>query len=90
MIGKEAGTLVSKLQTETALRESEKYYRTLIDTSPDIIVGHGPRVPGLITVNQQFLKVGGYFYDEVIGKSTFDFVAGLDRDFLAKKTVHCS
>ncbi len=38
MIGKEAGTLVSKLQTETALRESEKYYRTLIDTSPDIIV----------------------------------------------------
>ena len=43
LIGKEAGTLVSKLQTETALRESEKYYRTLIDTSPDVIVVIGPQ-----------------------------------------------
>jgi PAS domain S-box-containing protein len=86
MIGKEAGTLVSKLQTETALRESEKYYRTLIDTSPDIIVAMD-LAARMITVNQQFLKVGGYFYDEVIGKSTFDFVDGLERDFLTKKTI---
>ena len=86
MIGKEAGTLVSKLQTETALRESEKYYRTLIDTSPDIIVVMDLDAR-LITVNQQFLKIGGYFYDEVIGKSTYDFVAGLDRCFLEKRTV---
>jgi PAS domain S-box-containing protein len=86
MIGKEAGTLVSKLQTETALRESEKYYRTLIDTSPDIIVAMD-LCARMITVNQQFLKVGGYFYDEVIGKSTFDFVDGLERDFLTKKTL---
>jgi PAS domain S-box-containing protein len=85
MIGKEAGTLVSKLQTETALRESEKYYRTLIDTSPDIIVVTDLEAK-LLTVNQQFLKVGGYFYDEVIGKSTYDFVSGLDRIFLEKKT----
>ncbi len=86
MIGKESGTLVSKLQTEIALRESEKYYRTLIDTSPDIIIGMDLDAR-LLTVNQQFLKVGGYFYDEVIGKSTFDFIDGVDRDFLAEKTV---
>jgi PAS domain S-box-containing protein len=86
MIGKEAGTLVSKLQTETALRESEKYYRTLIDTSPDIIVVMDLEAR-LITVNQQFLKVGGYFYDEVIGASTYDFVEGLDPDLLGKRTV---
>jgi PAS domain S-box-containing protein len=86
MIGKESGTLVSKLQTEVALRESEKYYRTLIDTSPDIIVVMDLEAR-MITVNQQFLKVGGYFYDEVIGASTFDFVVGLDRVFLGKKTA---
>jgi len=86
MIGKEAGTLISKLQTETALRESEKYYRTLIDTSPDIIVVMDLDAK-LITVNQQFLKVGGYSYEDVIGKSTYDFVSGLDRVFLEKRTV---
>ena len=41
----------------------------------------------LLTVNQQFLKIGGYFYDEVIGASTYDFVAGLDPVFLGKKTA---
>ncbi|HEX7501976.1 MAG TPA: PAS domain S-box protein, partial [Acidobacteriota bacterium] len=86
MIGKEAGTLVSKLQTETALRESEKYYRTLIETSPDIIVVMDLDVR-LTTVNQQFLKTGGYFYDEVIGKNTYDFVSGLDPASLAKRTT---
>ena len=86
MIGKEAGTLVSKLQTEAALRESEKYYRTLIDTSPDVIVVMDLNAR-LITVNQQFLKLGGYFYDEVIGASTYDFVNGLDRVFLEEKTA---
>jgi PAS domain S-box-containing protein len=86
LIGKEAGTLVSKLQTEAALRESEKYYRTLIDTTPDIIVAMDLE-SRIITVNQQFLKTGGYFYDEVIGKSTYDFVDGLDRLLLEKRTA---
>ena len=61
LIGKEAGTLISKLQTEKALRESEKYYRTLIDMSPDIIVRHGPqsqadhRQPAVLTDRRLFL-----------------------------------
>ena len=85
LIGKESGTLVSKLQTEMELRHSEKYYRTLIDTSPDIVIVMGLDAR-LITVNQQFLKAGGYFYDEVIGASTFAFVAGMDRFLLQNKT----
>jgi PAS domain S-box-containing protein len=85
LIGKEAGTLISKLQTEKALRESEKYYRTLIETSPDIIVVMDLEAK-LLTINQQFLKIGGYFYDEVIGVSAFDFISGLDHIFLKKKT----
>ena len=85
LIGKEAGTLVSKLQTEAALRESEKYYRTLIDTSPDIIVVMDLDAR-LITVNQQFLKIGGYFYDEVIGAMHLRFrLPGSIATFLAKR-----
>jgi PAS domain S-box-containing protein len=86
LIGKEAGTLISKLQTEAALRESEKYYRTLIDTSPDVIVVVDLEAT-VITVNQQFLKTGGYFYDEVIGRCIYDFVDGLDRLLLEKRTA---
>ncbi len=86
LIGKEAGTLISKLQTEAALRKSEKYYRTLIDTSPDLITVMDLDAR-LITVNQQFLKLGGYFYDEVIGASAFDFVAGSDRVLLGEETA---
>jgi PAS domain S-box-containing protein len=41
----------------------------------------------LITVNQQFLKTGGYFYDEVIGACTYDFVSGLNAVFLGQKTA---
>jgi PAS domain S-box-containing protein len=85
LVGKESGTLLSKLQTESDLRHSEKYYRALIDTSPDIIIVLGLDAR-LITVNQQFLKVGGYFYDDVIGACTYDFVEGLDRLFLERKT----
>lgn len=85
LIGKEAGTLISKLQTEMALRESEKYYRTLIELSPDIIVVMDLDAK-LLTVNQQFLKSGGYFYDEVIGFSAYDFISGLDHAVLKKKT----
>ena len=86
MIGKEAGTLISKLQTETALRESEEYYRTLIDISPDIIVVLDLNAK-LLTFNQQFLKSGGYFFDEVIGASSYDFITGLERVFLKKQTA---
>ena len=86
MIGKEAGTLISKLQTETALRESEKYYRTLIDISPDIIVVLDLNAT-LLTINQQFLKIGGYFYNEAIGASAYDFITGLDLGLLKKRTT---
>ena len=85
LIGKEAGTLISKLQTETALHESEKYYRTLIELSPDIIAVMDLDAK-LLTVNQRFLQCGGYYYDEVIGFSAYDFISGLDHVFLKKKT----
>jgi PAS domain S-box-containing protein len=81
LIGKEAGTLISKLQTEKALRESEKYYRALIDTSPDIICVLDLK-GNLTMVNPCFLQSGGYFYEEVIGHNVLEFVAGLKLGFL--------
>ncbi len=80
LIGKEAGTLVSKLQTEAALRDSEKYYRTLIDTSPDIIAVTDLQ-GRLQMVNQSFVSLSGYYLDEIIGKNSLDFVADFDQDF---------
>ena len=77
LIGKEAGTLVSKLQTETALRKSEQYYRTLIDTSPEIIFVLDFRGT-LVMVNQRFLHGSGYFYDEVVGHNVLEFAQGVD------------
>jgi len=81
LIGKEAGTLISKLQTETALRESEKFHRTLIDTSPDIITVVDLK-GNLVMINQCFLQIGGYFYDEVISHSVLEFVQELKLNFL--------
>jgi len=83
LIGKEAGTLISKLQTETALRESEKYYRTLIDTSPDVIAVTDLQ-GNLQMVNQRFVNLSGFYLDEIIGKNSFDFVADFDRDLFSE------
>jgi PAS domain S-box-containing protein len=81
LIGKEAGTLISKLQAETALRESEKFHRTLIDTSPDIITVVDLK-GNLVMINQRFLQISGYFYDEVIGHNVLGFVQELKMNFL--------
>ncbi len=80
LIGKEAGTLISKLQTEIALRESEKYYRTLIDTSPDIIFVVDFKGT-MIMVNQRFLQISGFFYDEIVGHNVLEFVKGVKLAF---------
>jgi PAS domain S-box-containing protein len=79
LIGKEAGTLLSKLQTEAALRASEKYYRTLIDTSPDIIAVTDLQ-GRLQMVNQSFVSLSGYYLDEIIGRNSLDFVAAFDQE----------
>jgi PAS domain S-box-containing protein len=36
----------------------------------------------LTMINQRFLQIGGYFYDEVIGHSVLEFVQELKLDFL--------
>ena len=80
MIGKEAGTLVSKLQTEAALRESENYYRILIETSPNFIFVIN--LDGALTmVNQRFLQYSGFASDEIIGRHVLEFVGHMEPGF---------
>jgi PAS domain S-box-containing protein len=83
LIGKEAGTLISKLQTEVALRESEQYYRLLIDTSPDLIAVTDLNA-NVQMVNQRFVSRSGYFLNEIIGKSSLNFLAESDQVLLKK------
>jgi PAS domain S-box-containing protein len=57
---------------EEALRESEKKFRTLVETSSEGIAIARPNGP-FFYVNQRMADMLGYSVDEVLGKSAMDF-----------------
>lgn len=63
---------------ELALRESEKFYRTLIESSMDAVSLN--QDGKFLLVNDAFLKTFGYTHDEVFGMNPADFIAPEDRD----------
>jgi PAS domain S-box-containing protein len=66
-------------QAEAALRESEERYRGIIETSEEGIATHQP--DGTITyVNQRMADMLGYPREEVVGKSSLDFVDPQERE----------
>jgi PAS domain S-box-containing protein len=67
-------------KTDSALRESELHYRTLIETSPNGIIRIDPD-GGIITANLQAIKMLGYKKPaELIGKNLFDYIAPNDLE----------
>ncbi len=72
--------IVERKRIETALRESEARYRTLIDMSPDSIVVCN--LDGIITMgNRQSATLYGTSTPEtLVGHNVFDFVAPEDRE----------
>jgi len=57
-------------RSEEALRESEKKFRTLFDTSPQAIALTEMKTGKLIDVNDNFFQLTKYTRDEVIGRTT--------------------
>ncbi len=72
---------LERTQSESALRESEAQYRSVVETSPDAIVMFDLD-GGIVTANPQFaLLLGVETVDQVIstGRTAFDFFAAESR-----------
>ncbi|MFA7159308.1 MAG: PAS domain S-box protein [Kiritimatiellia bacterium] len=62
-IGRQLGTAITKMRSETALRESERKYRTITEQS---LVGiHIIKEGLMLFVNEGWTKITGYHQDEV-------------------------
>ena len=64
--------------SEEALRASEKRYRAVFETSPDVIVISRMTDGIYMDVNPAFTSVTGWRRDEVLGKSSKDFDLWMD------------
>lgn len=63
--------ITDRRRIETALRESETRYRSLVETTPCLICTIDPDGT-TIYVNSQVVEITGYRQDEVIGKNWWD------------------
>jgi|GEM_PF-1758399 len=74
---------------EKALKESEKKYRTLLETTLEGCWLINPELK-TIEVNQALHKMLGYRQDEMIGKTPFDFVDDENRKIFIEQTSKIS
>ena len=76
-------TRVKKL--EQALRESEEFYRTLVEDSltPVYLLQDGV----MVYVNKAFEEVTGYKREEIVGRSPFFLIHPEDRDLVYRRYV---
>ncbi len=71
--------ITDRKQAEQALRESEQRYRGIVETAQEGIATHDP--DGTITyVNQRMADMLGYSREEIIGRSSLDFVDPQERE----------
>jgi PAS domain S-box-containing protein/putative nucleotidyltransferase with HDIG domain len=69
----------ARRQAEAALRDREEHYRTLVDTSPDVILQLNMEGE-IVAVNRQAAILTGHAdISEIIGRDATDFVVPEDR-----------
>jgi len=81
--------ITNRKRAEEALRESEKKYRNLLETT---LQGYWMVNPELnnIEVNPSICKMLGYSPDEMLGKTPFDFVDDENRKIFFEQTSKIS
>ena len=89
-----SGLLISKLllqrfKGEMALRESEKKYRTLLETTSEGCWLLNPEVK-TVEINKSLCNMLGYSHDEMFGKQPFDFVDDENRKIFIEQTSKIS
>ncbi|MFO7972121.1 MAG: response regulator, partial [Desulfobacterales bacterium] len=81
--------ITERKQTEKALREREKKYKTLLETTSERcwLIDPGLKT---VEVNQALCKMLGYSQDEMLGKPPFDFVDDENRKIFIEQTSKIS
>ncbi len=78
--------ITERKKAEEALKESERQYRTIVETAPDVILTVNKK--GIITsCNKTITKTTGYSLDEVLGKhySKLPFLIPMEINNLLRK-----
>lgn len=79
----------ARKQTETALRESEKKYRTLVETTDTgyLILDSKGKVTD---ANQEYIRLSGHkSLEEILGRSVVEWTAAHDRERNAGEVAKC-
>jgi len=81
--------ITERKRAEEALRNSEKKYRTILETTSEGCWLLNPEVK-TIEVNAALCKMLGYSQDEILGKTPFDFVDDENRNIFIEQTSKIS
>ena len=79
--------IAERVLTEEALRESEKRYRTLFETSPDFLCTISPADGTITSLNPAFEKITGWPISEWLGRSYAEFIHPEDLSMADAKFV---